>query len=111
MTYDLDLDLLRKKLSRARLHKEPIKTPSEQTEEPSERVKYLIDNVLTPLFAGEQIHSADLDFTKFDWLDIDELYDYYMNHYYNGESDWQKLRKVYTLCRDSKSLTTAISFI
>lgn len=112
MTYELDLDLLRKKLARARLQKEPI-IPSDPVseEEPSERVKYLIDNVLTPLFKGEKVHSADLDFNKFDWVDINELYDYYMNHFYRGESDWQKLRTVYKQCVRAEALTQSISFI
>lgn len=112
MTYELDLDQLRKKLSRARLQKNPPVPPvREEIEEPSERVQYLIDHVLIPLFNGEKVHSADLDFKRFDWLDIDELYDYYMNYYYNGESDWQKLRKVYKLCKNAESLTTSVSFI
>ena len=85
MTYELDLDLLRKKLSRARLEKSPPKPPTQEEEEkPSERVQYLIDHVLIPLFNGEKVHSADLDFKQFDWVDINELYDYYMNHYYHG---------------------------
>ena len=112
MTYELDLDLLRKKLSRARLEKSPPVPPvQEEYEKPSERVQYLIDHVLIPLFNGEKVHSADLDFKQFDWVDINELYDYYMNHYYHGESDWQKLRNVYKLCKNAESLTSSVSFI
>lgn len=112
MTYELDLDVLRRKLSKAQLQKEKIEPPiTEPGEEPSKRVKYLIENVLTPLFAGEEVHSADLDFRQFDRLDINELYDYYMNHYYNGESDWQRLRNVYLLCKKAESLTAPVCFI
>jgi hypothetical protein len=89
----------------------PVPPVQEECEKPSERVQYLIDHVLIPLFNGEKVHSADLDFKQFDWLDINELYDYYMNHYYHGESDWQKLRKVYKLCKNAESLTKAVSFI
>ena len=112
MTYELDLDVLRRKLSRAHLQKEKIEHPSaEHGEEPSKRVKYLIENVLTPLFVGEDVHSADLDFERFDRLDIDELYDYYIEHFYDGSSDWQSLRNVYMLCRKAESLTAPVCFI
>lgn len=112
MTYTLDLDLLRKKLSRARLQKEEPKYLIKQPEgELTESLDYLVKNVLKPLFAGEQIHSSDIDFNAFDQGDITELCDYYIEHYYDGSSDWQRLGKVYNLCKCAAPLTNTVSFI
>ena len=67
MTYVLDLDLLRKKLSVARLQREKPKHLIKQPEgELTEGLSYLVENVLKPLFAEQKIHSADLDFNAFD---------------------------------------------
>ena len=112
MNYELDLDLLRRKLSRARLQRENPKYLIKQPEgELAESLSYLIENVLKPLFAGEQIHSSDLDFNAFDSGDITDLLDYYMEHYYDGTSDWQRLGKVYNLCKSAVPLTNTVSFI
>ena len=79
MTYELDLNLLRKKLSRARLQREePRYLIKEPEGELTESLSYLVENVLKPLFAGRKIHSADLDFNAFDQGDITDLLDYYM---------------------------------
>ncbi len=112
MTYEVDLDLLRKKLSRARLQKEEPKYLIKQPEgELTESLSYLVENVMKPLFNGERVHSADLDFSAFDQGDITDLYDYYMEHYYDGTSDWQRLGAVYTRCKYAKPLTNSVTFI
>lgn len=112
MTYELDLDLLRKKLSRARLQKEEPKYLIKQPEgELTESLNYLVENVLRPLFADQKIHSADLDFSAFDGEDISELYDYYLEHYCDGTSDWQRLGTIYHICKNAVPLTSDISFI
>lgn len=112
MRYELDLDLLRRKLSRARLQRENPKYLIKQPQgELAESLSYLIENVLKPLFAGEQIHSSDLDFNAFDGGDITDLYDFYMEHYYDGTSDWQRLGTVYNLCKNAVPLTNTVSFI
>lgn len=112
MTYELDLDLLRKKLSRARLQREEPKYLIKQPEgELTESLSYLVENVLKPLFAGRNIHSADLDFNAFDQGDITDLLDYYMEHYHDGTSDWQRLNTVYNSCKYAKPLTSTVAFI
>ncbi len=112
MTYELDLDLLRKKLSRARLQREEPKYLIKQPEgELTESLDYLVKNVLRPLFAGEPIHSSELDFNAFNIEDLPDLYDYYIEHYYDGSSDWQRLGKVYNLCKQAAPLTSVVSFI
>ena len=112
MTYTLDLDLLRKKLSRARLQREEPKYLIKQPEgELTESLSYLVENVMKPLLDGEQIHSADIDFDAFDDGDVTDLLDYYMEHYYDGTSDWQRLSVVYNLCKKAVPLTNSVSFI
>ncbi len=112
MTYEIDLDLLRKKLSRARLQREEPKYLIKQPEgELTESLSYLVENVMKPLFNGERVHSADLDFNAFDGEDITELYDYYMEHYYDGTSDWQRLSAVYNICKSAIPLTSGVSFV
>lgn len=112
MTYELDLNLLRKKLSRARLQREePRYLIKEPEGELTESLSYLVENVLKPLFAGRKIHSADLDFNAFDQGDITDLLDYYMEYYYDETSDWQRLGNVYDLCKNAKPLTSTVAFI
>lgn len=112
MTYTLDLDLLRKKLSRARLQREEPKYLIRQPEgDLTESLGYLVDNVLKPLMNGYNIHSADLDFNAFDEGDITDLLDYYMEHYHDGTTDWQRLGTVYNLCRLATPLTSNVTFI
>jgi len=112
MTYELDLDLLRKKLSRARLQKETPKYLIKQPEgDLTESLSYLVENVMKPLLDGNNIHSADIDFNAFDDGDITDLLDYYMEHYYDGTSDWQLLSTVYNLCKKAVPLTSIVSFI
>lgn len=112
MTYELDLNLLRKKLSRARLQREePRYLIKEPEGELTESLSYLVENVLKPLFAGRKIHSADLDFNAFDQGDITDLLDYYMEHYYDETSDWQLLSTIYHFCKKAVPLTSAVSFI
>ena len=55
--------------------------------------------MLKPLFAEQEIHSADLDFNAFDQGDITDLYDYYEEYYYDGTSDWKLLGTVYKACK------------
>ena len=112
MTYTLDLDLLRKKLSRARLQKEQPKHLLKQPEgELTESLDYLVKNVLKPLFAGEPIHSSELDFNAFNIEDLPDLYDYYIEHYYDGSSDWKRLSTIYNLCKSATALTHTVAFI
>lgn len=112
MTYKLDLDLLRKKLSRAHLQKEKPKYLIKQPEgELTESLSYLVENVLKPLFNGQNIHSADLDFNAFDQGDITDLLDYYMEYYYDGTTDWQRLGTLYNLCKSANPLTNTVAFI
>ena len=112
MGYELDLDLLRKKLSRARLQKEEpqylIKKPESVQDE---SLTYLIENVLNPLLNGEKVHSADLDLGAFDCLDISNLYDFYMDHYYDETQDWLKLKRVYVACKNAVPLVQPVAFI
>lgn len=112
MRYELDLDLLRRKLSRARLQRENPKYLIKQPEgELTESLGYLVENVLKPLFAGHNIHSSDLDFNAFDQGDITDLLDYYMEYYHDGTSDWQRLSTVYNNCKYAKPLTSTVAFI
>lgn len=112
MAVTLDTDLLRKKLGRARLSKE---NPSDNRKDPlpelSKGLKYLIENVLDPMSYGDPVHSGNLDFTKFDDFDLADLYDYYMEHCYDGSKDWYRLKAVYTTCRSAASQTAPISFL
>ena len=112
MTYTLDLDLLRKKLSRARLQREEPKYLIKQPDgELTESLDYLIKNVLRPLFAGKPIHSSELDFNAFHHGDLSDLYDHYVEHYYDSSSDWKRLSTVYNLCKCATPLTNTVSFI
>lgn len=112
MTYELDLDLLRKKLSRARLQREEPRYLIKKPEiEQDNSLAYLIENVLNPLLNGEKVHSADLDFGAFDCLDISNLYDFYMEHYYDGTRDWLQLQTVYVACKNAVPLVQPVAFI
>lgn len=112
MTYVLDLDQLRKKLSGAHLQREKPKYLIKQPEgELTEGLSYLVENVLKPLFAEQEIHSADLDFNAFDQGDITDLYDYYYEYYYDGTSDWKLLGTVYKACKYARPLTSTVTFI
>lgn len=112
MAVVLDIDLLRKKLGRARLSKDnPTTYRRNPLPELSRGLIYLIENVLDPMSHGEQVYSCDLDFTKFDDGDLADLYDYYMEHCYDGSKDWYRLKAVYTACRNAASQTAPISFL
>ena len=112
MAVTLDTGLLRKKLGRARLSKENTSGNRKNSlPELSTGLKYLIENVLDPMSYGDPVHSNNLDFSQFDDGDLADLYDYYMEHCYDGSKDWYRLKAVYTACRRAASQTVPISFL
>lgn len=112
MALTVDTDLLRKKLGRARIRKDP---PTDNRKDPppelSKGLQYLIDNVLDPLSEGEPVHSANLDFEQFNEGDLEDLYYYYMDTCYDGTKDWYKLKSVYSACIKAESQTAPIQFL
>lgn len=112
MGYVLDLDVLRKKLSRATIRKDvPKYLLKDPPVEISENLQYLVDNVLNPLSNGQQVHSADIDFSRFNRNDLVDLYDYYMEHFFDGTREWYNLKNVYTVCKNSEAQTVPVNFL
>ena len=112
MGYSLDLDVLRKKLSRAKILKEsPEYLLKEPPAEIPKGLQYLIQNVLNPLSCGQRVHSGDIDFSCFNDNDVVDLYDYYMDHFFDGTKDWYALKTVYTTCKNAVSQSTSVCFI
>lgn len=108
----IDTNVLRYKLSRARLCKE---VPSTKLLDPplenSEGLQYLIDNVLKPMMNDQRVHSADLDFALIEENDIDELGEYYIKYFSDRSQEWRMLKKVYDTCRQAYPLTVSVPFI
>lgn len=108
----IDTDILRLKLSRARLCKDVTTTKYiDPPNENPEGLQYLIDNVLSPLMNGQKVHSLDLDFTKIDENNIEELGEYYTKYFSHCSRNWNQLKGVYDTCNQASSLPVPVSFI
>ena len=79
--------------------------------EPSKGLQYLIENVMEPMSDGIPVHSASLDFSQFNESDLEDLYYYYMDIYYDGTKDWYNLKTVYAVCMKATSQTAPIQFL
>lgn len=112
MTLTLDTDLLRIKLGEAIIRKDvPVSNLKDPPPELSKGLQYLIENVLDPLSDGEKVHSANLDFERFNEIDLEDLYYYYMDTCYDGTKEWYDLKKVYLACIKAVPLTMPVQFL
>lgn len=107
----VNTDVLRKKLSRAKIQREPIVIKVEPPYNNTEELNYLIENVFKPLINGEQVHTAGLDFTRFENEDIAMLNEYYYKYFHDNSSDWKKLKQIFTVCNNSFPNTSNINFL
>lgn len=112
MSYNINTDILIKELSCANEYKLPteikVTTPSYSI---TEGLNFLIDNVLIPLTNGNTVHTRDLDSSKFDKNDLEDMYYFYMENYYDGTREWYMLKNIHDICVKAVAQNIAINFI
>ena len=112
MGYKIDTNTLIKKLSRAKKHKLPPQTKERTLSfSKSDGLNYLIENVLIPLTNGNTVHTRDLDSSKFDKSDLEDMYYFYMDNYYDGTREWYMLKNIHDSCVKAVAQNIAINFI
>lgn len=112
MSCIIDIGVFKENLSKAKQRNDVseymLKEPPEDL---PDNLRYLIDNILDPLRQDQNVHTGDIDFSKFNRNDIADLYDYYIEHIYDGTADWYKLKSVYDVCKKTASQSVPVRYI
>lgn len=74
-------------------------------------VHYLYEHVLTPLLEYRSVSTGDLDMAQFDREDIMDIFDYYNDNLTSNSEEFSKLRRIYSMCKETKPQQTSVTFL
>lgn len=85
--------------------------PLKQGELNRRGVRYLYEQVLTPLLEYRSVSTEDLDMEQFDREDIMDIFDYYNDNLTSHSREFSKLRRFYNQCKETKPQQASVTFL
>lgn len=85
--------------------------PLKQGELNRSGVRYLYEQVLTPLLENRSVNTDDLDMEQFDREDIMDIFDYYNENFTSNSEEFSKLRLIYSQYKETKPHQAPVYFL
>ena len=111
MSQTISVSSLLAQLKNAEDESERFHDPLKQGELDRSGVRYLYEQVLTPLLEYHSVNTAELDMERFDKEDIKYIYDYYYNNLTDNSREFLKLRQIYSQCKATKPQRSPVVYL
>lgn len=111
MSQKIRVNSLLTMLKNAEDESEKFQETSERSELNRSGVKYLYEQVLTPLLEYRSVATGDLDMEQFTREDIMDIFDYYNDNLTSNSKDFSQLRRIYSGCKETKPQQASVTFI